>query len=181
MAVKYGKKVKELMVKEIEDLFTKEKGLIFSNFENIKATEMDEFRKKVKKSGSKHMIIKKRLSKRAIESAGLSDINGVFDVNKNVGVTLIKEDPVAIAKILMGFAKENKNFDVTAGYLDGRLLEKQKVKELSELPSREQLLAMVVGTMNAPISGFVGVLASVLRSICYVLNSIKEKKGEGGS
>jgi len=178
MAVKYGKKVRELMIKEMEDLFAK-KGLIFSNFENIKATEMDTFRKRVKKSGARHLILKKRMGRIAMENAGLSELEGILQEQKNIGVTVIENDPVAIAKLLMGFAKENKNFIVTSGYLEGRVLKADKIKEFSELPGREQLLAMVARAMNAPLVGFVGVLASMLRSVCYVLNALKEKKESG--
>lgn len=176
MAVKYGRRVKELMVKEIEDLFTSEKGLVVSSFQNIKATEMDVFRKRISKAGTEYRIIRKRLGRMALENAGLSELTGIFEERKNIGVALIKDDPVVIAKILVGFARENKNFRVAVGYLEGRLLEAGNVKELAALPGREQLLAMVVGTMNAPVTGFVGVLASVLRSLCYALNAVKGKK-----
>ena len=176
MAVKYGKKVRELMVKEMKDLFENENGFVFSSFDNIKNVDIDSFRKKVKQSGTRHVVLKKRISKIAMDDAGLSEITGVLDERKNVGMTIIKDDPVLIAKILMEFAKANKNFNVSKGYLEGRSLEAEKVKELAELPSREQLLSMVLGTMNAPITGFVGVLASIIRSLCYVLKSLQEKK-----
>ncbi len=178
MAVKYGKKVRELMIKEIEDLLAN-KGLIFSNFENIKATEMDAFRKRVRKSGARHLILKKRMSRIAMKNGGLSEFEGILREQKNIGVTVIENDPVAIAKLLMRFAKKNKNFVVTNGYLEGRVLEADKVKEFSELPGREQLLAMVASAMNAPVAGFAGVLASMLRSVCYALNAVKEKKESG--
>jgi large subunit ribosomal protein L10 len=176
MAEKYGKKVRELMVKEMKSIFDGKKGFLLSSYNNIKASEIDKFRKKVKDHGSKHMIIKKRLSRIALEETGLSDLKDAFQDQKNVGITVIENDPVAIAKLLKEFAKSNKNFSLGSGCLEGRVLSTEKVKELADLPGREQLLAQVVGTLNAPVTGFVGVFASMLRSVCYAFNAVKEKK-----
>ncbi len=166
------------MIKEAERLFTGGQGIVFSSFDGIKASEMDVFRKKLMKSGGRQFILKKRLGKIAMENVGLSELADVFEDNRNIGATLIKDDPAAIVKLLMEFAKANKNFNVTSGYLEGRVLNADKIREFAELPGREQLIAMVVRTMNAPITGFAGVLASVLRSLCYALNSLKEKKAD---
>ena len=179
MAVKYGKKVKELMIKEVENLFKKEKGLVFSRFNSVKANEMNAFRKKVRRMGAKHFLVKKRIGKKAIEKMGLKDLTAVFDAKDHVGVTIIKDDPVAIAKLVVDFAKDNKNFVVTNGYIDGQLVGAEKVKQLASLPGRQQLLAILAGTLNAPIAGFVGVLAAHLRSLPYVLVAIKGQKEKG--
>jgi large subunit ribosomal protein L10 len=180
MVEKYGKKVKELMVKEIKEAFAETNGFVFSSFENVKATEMDSLRRKLRKSGSRYLVMKNRLATKALEEAGLNNLTGILEDKKQVGVGVINDDPVAIAKILIEFAKEKKGFEVANGYLEGQVLTPEKVKELSQMPSREQLLAMVVGTMKAPINGFVGVLSSVLRSLVYALNSLKEKKEQEG-
>ena len=100
----------------------------------------------------------------------------IFEERQNIGVGVIKEDPVKIAKLMMEFSKKNKNFKIANGYLEGNVITAEKVKELAQLPGREQLLAMVLSMMNAPITGFVGVLSSIVRSLCYALNAIKEKK-----
>ena len=176
MAEKYGRKVRELMVGEMKDVFSGEKGFVVSSVENIKASEIDKLRKDLRKSGSRYMVIKNRLARIALEEAGIKELSGAMSENEILGIGVINEDPVQIAKLMMDFSKKNKGFKVSQGYLEGRVLEAKKIKELSELPGREQLLAMVVGTMNAPIANFVGVLASVLRSLVYALNAVKEKK-----
>ncbi len=180
MAEKYGKKVRELMVKEMKDTFTGNKGFVFASVENVKADEMDVLRKKMRQSGSKYFVLKNRLAQIALKEAGLDELCDVVKENKTFGVGVITDDPVKIAKITMEFAKKNKGFSVSRGYLEGRVIDSAKVKELAELPGREQLIAMVLQMMNAPISGFVGVLSGVLRSLLYALNSIKEKKEESG-
>ena len=177
MAIKYGSKVRELMVKEMEDVLKKSKGFVLSTSGNIKASDMDGFRKKIKKAGSRHLIVKKRLTKKAFDKAGLSGFDEVLKQKKNVAMTMIHDDPVTIAKILVEFAKANTNFTLTKGYLEGQVFEASKVKQLADLPSREQLIAMMLRAMNGPVSGFAGVMASILRSLCYALNAVKDKKG----
>ncbi|MBU0570652.1 MAG: 50S ribosomal protein L10 [Candidatus Omnitrophica bacterium] len=179
MAEKYGKKVRELMVKEMESVFGNEKGFMFTSFESIKAPDMDGFRRKVHGLGTKYVIVKKRLGKLALSNRGLSEFEGVFDERKNIGVMVLKNDPVLTAKLLVDFSKKDKNFTVAAGYLEGQVLTQEKIAEIAALPGRKQLLAMVAATMNAPITSFVGVLAATLRSLCYVLNACKDKKEKG--
>ncbi|MFH1394976.1 MAG: 50S ribosomal protein L10 [Candidatus Omnitrophota bacterium] len=178
MAQKYGKKVKEIMVEEMKNVFTENTGFVFSKVENIKSSEIDKFRKKMRQSGSRYMVVKNRIADLALKEAGISELCGTVKEKHVLGVGVIKKDPVHVAKMMVEFSKENSGFKISNGYLEGRVLEASKVKELSELPSREQLLAMVLGTMNAPITSFVGVLAAMVRSLLYALKAVKEKKQE---
>ncbi|MFC1644232.1 50S ribosomal protein L10 [Candidatus Omnitrophota bacterium] len=176
MAEKYGKKVKELMIKEMKDAFTGNKGFVVSSIENIKASEIDTLRKSIRRSGSKYLVIKNRLARIALEEAGIGELCDTLKEEKILGIGVIKEDPVHTAKLLMEFSKKNKGFNVSDGYLEGRVLSAERIKELSRLPGREQLIAMVLGMMNAPIASFAGVLSSVLRSLLYAVKAVKEKK-----
>ena len=178
MAEKYGKKVRELMVREMVDLFSQNKGFVFSSLENIKASEMDVLRRDMKRSGFKYFVVKNKLARIALEEAGCGEMAPVVAEKKTLGIGVIKEDPVQIAKMLMEFAKTNKGFKVSSGYLEGRVLEPERIKELSELPGREQLIAMVLSMMNAPITAFAGVLSATLRKLLYALNALKDKKEE---
>ena len=88
----------------------------------------------------------------------------------------VQEDPVSPAKALVEFAKQNEVFELKAGVLDGKLLAIDDIKALAELPSREELLAKMLGSMSAPATNFVGVLAAVPRSLVQVLAAIKDQK-----
>ncbi|MDD3088491.1 MAG: 50S ribosomal protein L10 [Candidatus Omnitrophica bacterium] len=173
---KYGKKARQLMVDEMRTVITKNKGFVFSSVQNIKASDMDGFRKKMKQSGSRYFILKKRLAKIALNESGLSELSNMTELEKPLGMSVIKDDPVNIIKMMMEFAKQHKGFVVEGGYFDGMVLDSDKVKRLSELPGREQLIAMVLRAMNGPASSFVGVLAATLRSFMHAVNAIKEKK-----
>ena len=177
MVEKYGRKVKELMVKEMKDVFSGKKGFVISSIENIKASEIDKLRKKMRQSGSRYMVIKNRLAKLALEEAGVNELCDAVDEMKILGVGVIEDDSVQVARLMMEFSRKNKGFKVSTGYLEGRPLAAERIKELSELPDREQLIAMVVGMMNAPVANFVGVLSALLKNVLYALNAIREKKG----
>ncbi|MFH1846458.1 MAG: 50S ribosomal protein L10 [Candidatus Omnitrophota bacterium] len=176
MAEKYGKKTRELMISEIKNIISERKGFLFSSIENIKAADIDVFRKKMRKAGSRYLVLKNRLVKIALKEAGIDELSHVVEAKNILGIGVIADDPVEIAKLMMEFSKGNKGFSVSEGYLEGRVLSADKIKELAELPGREQLIARVVCTINAPISCFVGVLAATLRKVLYVFNAVKEKK-----
>lgn len=176
MTEKYGKQVRELMIKEMKDAISQNKGFVFSSMENMKAVDIDAFRKKIKLSGSKYFVVKKRLAKLALEQSGLSSLSPMTQQDKAMGMSVIKDDPVNVIKLMFEFSKSNKGFVVAGGYYDGMVLDPVKVKQLSELPSREVLLSKLLGAMNGPISGFVGVSAGILRKFMYAINAIKDKK-----
>ncbi|KJJ84783.1 50S ribosomal protein L10 [Candidatus Omnitrophus magneticus] len=176
MAIKYGSKVRELMVKELETIFSKKKGVIFASGDKIEGEKISVIRKKIVKSGTKYLLVKKRLAKIASKNTGLVGLDSIFKESKNLGLTVIEDDPVLIAKLLSEFEKENEQFKIFGAIFEKRILSKEDVKILSKLPSRIQLLTSVVGTMKAPISSFVGVMGGIIRNICYVLIAVKEKK-----
>jgi len=178
MAEKYGRKIKELMTGEMKKVFSENEGFIFSSVENIKATEMDKLRKKMRQSGSRYMVVKNRLAELALTSANLTEFADVVREHKILGVGVIEKDPVLVAKLLAEFSRANKGFNVSKGYLDGRVLTKDQIKHLAELPGREQLLAMVLSMMNAPITGFACVLSAVVKSVLYALKAVSEKKAD---
>ena len=117
---------------------------------------------------------KKTLLKRALEQAGLEVDTKAFE--GGVGVFCGNEDEVAPSKIVAGFAKDHEVMTIFGGILEGTFIEEGKIKELSKLPSKQELYAKLVGTINGPVSGFVNVLAGNMRGLVNVLNGIKEQK-----
>jgi large subunit ribosomal protein L10 len=91
-------------------------------------------------------------------------------------IALVNDDPVAPAKALVEFAKLNNIFELKAGMLDGKLLAVSDIKALAELPSRDELIAKMLGSMSAPATNFVGVLAAVPRAFVLALAAIKDQK-----
>ena len=86
------------------------------------------------------------------------------------------KDPVSPAKILVDFAKDTKKTEIKGGVLDGKTIDVDGVKYLASLPSKEELLAKMMGSLNAPVTGLVMALSGVMRNLVCALNAIKEQK-----
>lgn len=165
---------KEKVVDDLAKKFAEEKIVIFSKIHKIPLQRLDDLRKRLKKTGAELKIAKKTLLKRAIESVGLA-----LDPRKlegEVGIIFGYENQVETAKILQKFKKENETLQILAGFLDKKLVTGADVIALAKLPSREQLLAMFVGTLAAPVRNLLNVLQGNQRKLVVVLTKINDKK-----
>jgi len=158
------------LVQDIKD----SKSAVFANFQGLKVSESEELRQKCRENGVRYTASKKTLIKHALSETG-------FDVDTKQfegGVAAIfgTEDEVAPAQIIAEFAKSHDVTTIFGGILEGKYIDATKVIELSKLPSKQQLLGQLVGTLNAPISGFANVLAGNIRGLVTVMNAIKEQK-----
>ena len=88
------------------------------------------------------------------------------------------EDPVAPAKILSSNIDKLKKMEFKAGILEGEIIDKDAIEALAKLPSQEELIGKMLGSLNAPIYGFANVLSGTIRSLLYALNAIGEQKGQ---
>ena len=124
-----------------------------------------------------YQVVKNRLAKRAAAEAGISGLDEHL-----IGPTAIAfstEDPIAPAKILQDFADEDDTFSIKTGFMDGRVLSPDEIKALSKLPSREELLGKVLGSVQSPMYGLAGVLNGLLRNLVGVVAAIEEKQKTG--
>ena len=94
----------------------------------------------------------------------------------STAISLNKQDYVAGAKILAKFAEDSKTFEIKAGFVDGKVIDVDGVKNLAKLPSKEVLVAQVLGGLNSPITGFVTVLNGTMKGLVVALNAIAEKQ-----
>lgn len=170
MAVK-PEKVKA--VEEIRDKFQRAKSVILTDYRGINVADLTELRKKLREQGIEYKVIKNTLT-----SIALRDFDFTLD-EYLVGPTAAAfsyEDPVAPAKILMEFAKTHKELEIKAGVVEGKAIDKDAVVNLSKLPSKEELLAKAVGSIQSPLYGIVSVLQGPLRGLVYTLQAIQDKK-----
>ena len=167
---------KDLIIKEIEKEIKRGEPFFVARHDAVPASNIDKLRAKLRGSKTRYFVVKNTLGQKAFERAKLQDI--ADKIQGACGIAFTSGDAVASSKVLMEFAKENESFKVQAGYMGGRLMSVDQVKVLASLPSREVLLAKVVGTMQAPISGFVNVLAGTLRKLVNVVDAIQKKKSQ---
>ena len=150
------------------------KSAVFLSISGFTMADADKLRAKGKEVGVTVGVAKKTLLARALKDAGYEVDFSALSGSILTGIGL--NDEVSAAKLIADFAKGRDTLTIAGGILEGKMVDAASIKALAKLPTRQQLLGQLVGTLNAPISGFVNVLASTIRSLPNVLNAIKESK-----
>ena len=152
-------------------------GVIITNYKGLTFDQMDEIRRSFKEAGNDYRVIKNTLLKKALNADNITEID--YTLVEPTALVVVKEDFAAAAKLAKKYAKDaamSKFFAIKGGYFDGMALDQSGIEKLADLPSREELLAKALGSMNAPITNFVSVLANIPRGLVNVLNALKTKK-----
>jgi large subunit ribosomal protein L10 len=160
----------------IEELTEKLKSnsVVLVDYKGINVAQSDRLRARSRESGVEFVVAKNTLAQIAADRAGIEDISELL-----VGPTAIafSEDPVTGAKLMDEFSNEIDAFELKGGLLDsGRVVDAAGVARLSRLPGREQLIAQVVGGIQAPLAGLVTVLNGTIRNLVILLNQVAEQK-----
>lgn len=167
---------KQVILRDLEAKLAKSKAVVFARFNGFGVAQNEELRNKLRSEDSEYYVAKKTLLTKALSGAGLTD----FDAKSSEGQMAVifgYGDEISPAKTLAGFVKSSEGkIEFAGGILEGRIINKAEVAALANLPSREELYAKIVGSINAPVSGFVNALAGNLRNIVYVLKAIEGKK-----
>ncbi len=166
---------KEEAVKVLTEKIKQAKSLVFVNFDGLKVKEIEELRKQCRAENVGYLVAKKTLMKKAFKDAGLEEIDPKT-FKKEAATVFGYEDEVAPARIVESFAKNHEALKAFGGVLENKFVDRGKIIELARLPSKIELLAKVVGSIKAPISGLVNVLSGNLRNLVYILNAIKDSK-----
>ena len=165
---------KEAIVQELSDKLGRMKTAVFTQVSGYTMDDANTLREKGAEQGVELLIAKKTLLVRALENNGFKVSKGDFE--GSILTSLGYEDELSAAKLMQEFTKERDEIQVVGGILEGEVVGPDAIKQLSTLPSKDELLAKVVGSLNAPVSGFVNVLAGNLRNLVYVLNAVKDSK-----
>lgn len=166
---------KRAIVAEISEQFKRMKGAAFVSVSGFTMTHADALRSKARENNVDIFISKKTLLLLAAKDAGIDGV--VPDALQGSILTAVSYgDEVTAAKVLKDFLKDKEIGTFVAGILENRLIGAVDVKRVADLPSKEQLLGQLVGTLQAPISGFVRVLAGNLSGLVTVLDAVKAKK-----
>ena len=165
---------KQKVVAELAEKLAVAKAAYLADYRGINVDQANTLRGEVLKAGVEYRVVKNTLLKLAIKGTSSECLSD--QLNGPTSLTIVTGDPVAPAKVLSEFAKKVNAFDLKGGVLDGKLLSIADISALADLPSREVLIAKMLGSMNAPVTNFVGVLAAVNRSLVQVLAAIKDQK-----
>lgn len=165
---------KKEIVSEIVENINKSEAIILVEYRGLTVEQLTDLRKKYREKNVGYKVYKNTMMNLAFKETGHEDFTEHLKGPNAVAFGF--DDPVEVAKITHNFAKENDKLVIKAAILDGKIIEIEKIKQLAELPSREVLIAQVLGGLNAPISGFASVLNQTLSKIVYTLNAVKEKR-----
>ncbi len=163
---------KETDFQELQDRLKGAKSVVLSEYRGTTVKDIDKFRRALSSEGIQTKVYKIPLIKKAYEAAGIE--TGELDYKVPVIVSF-SEDEVAPARIVKTFGKDVKTVGILSGVVDGNFANKDQMMALADLPSKDELRAKLVGTINAPVSGFVNVMAGNLRSLINVLNAVAQK------
>jgi len=168
------KEKKRKILEQLKERIEKQKIMIFVDFTGLKSKDFFSLRKKLKEQGNEIKVAKKTLINLALKEKNLS----VVDVKKMFGeiaVVFGLKDEISSSKIVYEFSRENKNLKILGGIFEKNFIGPEKIEELAKLPSKEELLAKLVGSISAPISNFISVLRAIPQNLVFVLSQIQLK------
>lgn len=173
-AVSQNRKKKEVIVAEVSEKVQKAKAMVFTNYQGLTHKQLEEFKKEIKKSDAEFAATKNTLLKRALGNEAIAGNEDKFQ--QPTGTIYMYGDVVAPLKALAKMVKEMEKPEIKFGLLEGKPLTDKEVLKLSTLPSREVLIAQMLGMMNAPIQGLHRALSWNLQKFVMTLNAISEQK-----
>ena len=163
---------KEHLVTELRAKMAGATTLYYTDFTGLNVKRMTELRRRLRRAKVEYVVIKNTLALRAVNEAGLTP----QPLRGPTGL-VVSRDAVAAAKVLADFAKENEQKPVVkGGLMDGRVLDAEQVKKLAAMPSREQMLAELGASMQAPLAAFAGALNGLLYMFAGALDALKTQR-----
>jgi len=165
---------KEQLVADLTAQIKESDALFLTNYKGLTFPQLTAVRSEIKSNGSDFKVVKNTLLKIALNNNDISVMDEYLV--EPTSCAIVKGDVAAAAKTIKKYAKEFDKFEIKAGYLDGNALTANDVNILADLPSREELLAKMLGSINAPVVNFVSLLANIPRSLVNVLTAVKDKK-----
>ena len=167
---------KQAIVKELTEKLQNSAAGVLVDYKGITVAEDTALRVEMRKNGVDYFVVKNTLARFAAKEAGLEDLIPVLEGTTSLAIC--EGDPVAAARVVAEFSKKmnGEKFLIKAGFVDGKVIGTDEVKSLAELPSKEVLVAMVLGTMMAPVRGLATVLDANISGLARVVQAIADQK-----
>jgi large subunit ribosomal protein L10 len=167
---------KQQVVAELKGKLADTKGAVLTNYRGISVAMDTKLRRKLREAGVEYRVIKNTMTRIAANEAGITGLDQYLEGPTAIAISYT--DPVAPAKVISEFIKENKlqTMEIKAGLVEGKVIDDKGVKALASLPPREVLIAQMLGSMQAPLTGLVNVLQGNIRNLAYVLEAVRKQK-----
>lgn len=171
---------KQAIVADLAEKLKNAQGAVFVDYSGTDVATDTEMRRAMRSAGVEYAVVKNTLTRFAVNQIGFEAIDPFL--NGPTALAICDSDPVAAAKVICEYAnKKDSKITVKVGIVDGKVINADEVKALAELPSKEALIAQVLGTMIAPITGLANVLNANIRGLAVALQAIADKKSEGAA
>ena len=167
-------KEKQQIAEDLRDRLSKSAIIVLTDYKGLDVAAMNDLRRKLRADEIEYQVVKNTLLIRAAEDNDIALIKDYFKGPS--AIALSYEDPVAPAKVLSQFAKENKKLEIKVGVMNGQVLDAKAINALATLPSRDVLLGQLLSALNAIPTSFVRTIAEVPRSFVNVLAAIRDQK-----
>ncbi len=173
-----NREAKASMIADVSAQLAKAQAVIVAEYRGLDVSSMTELRRKARQSGVYLRVLKNTLVRRAIVGTPFEKLS-----DQMVGPLIygVSQDPVAVAKVLQDFAKANERLVIRAGALPNSIIDANAIKALAALPSREELLAKLLGTMQAPTVKFVQTLNEVPTSFVRALAAVRDQREQANA
>jgi large subunit ribosomal protein L10 len=165
---------KEQLVEEIKDKFADSQAVLLADYRGLSVKELQQLRVKLREVGAELRVFKNSLTEIAMRELALPSMTEYL--TGPTAFVFASEDPVAPAKALTAFAKEHKALELKAGLVENQVVNAEGVKVIATLPSREELIAKLLGTMQNPIVGFARVLNGPVEAFARTVSAVADQK-----
>lgn len=164
---------KENVVEELGHIFESSGVVVVSRYEGLTVAEMQDLRARMREAGGSVRVAKNRLAKIALQGKASESIGAYL-----TGMTVLafSEDPVAAAKVVDEYARENQKLVILGGAMGENPLDVEGVKAVAKMPSREELIASIVGCIAAPGANLAGAIGAPASSIASILSTIEDRE-----
>ena len=173
-----SEKVLEAKKAQVAEIIEALKGAttgVLVDYRGLTVEEDTKLRNDLRAAGVKYFVVKNTLLRLAAKETGLEELDSILH---GPTALAISEDAVASAKVIADFAKENEKFEIKSGFMDGKVLSLDEIKTLAKTPSKETLIAKMMGSLNSPISGLARLLSTIAEGGVEIQDLIAKKAGE---
>jgi large subunit ribosomal protein L10 len=166
---------KEQIISEVAEIVRRSRGMYFTDFTGLTVEQATELRREFRKSGIDYKVVKNTLIRKALEN-----VTGYDRVAEKLvgptGVAFAFEDPIAPAKIIQKFSEKHSKLSLKVAVLEKEVIDGSKLNDLARMPSKKDMMASILGSVQAPLAGVPSVINAVLRDLVSVVSEIEKKK-----
>ena len=172
---KIGELYRDLVTMDLRRRLNACSDVLLLNFQKLKSAEMTQLRKSLRSAGASVLVTKNTFVRKVFEEAK-KPAAAVTQVDGQTAMVFVKDDPVAVSRVVVNFAKEHEALQIRGGFLAERVLTLEDIKVIAKLPTREVLYAQVASALQAPIGKLARGLNQIILKLVYALKAVSDKK-----